>query len=141
MKLFQFGALVLLAATLIPAKVRAADVNLEGAWVAARAERNGAPASELIGNRLSFEGSRFRISKDESLIYGGSFSVSSGMSPAQIDFAVEKGTAKGQSWLGIVKVENEMLTICDNAPDPKAPRPAKFGTSAGSNHVCLTFRR
>ena len=141
MKLFQFGALVLLAATFIPAKARASDTSLEGTWVAATAERNGAPANELVGNRLSFEGSRFRISKENSLIYGGSFTVNSAASPAQIDFAVEEGAAKGQSWLGIVKVEYEMLTICDNAPDPQAPRPAKFGTAGGSNHVCLSFRR
>ncbi|WP_119389614.1 TIGR03067 domain-containing protein [Taklimakanibacter lacteus] len=147
MRLFQYGALMLPAFVLLGMPARAADVeqplatSLEGDWTAVTAERNGAAAGELVGNRLAFDEDRFRISRDNQAIYGGGFTLNSEVSPAQIDFAIGEGAARGQSWLGIVRLEHEVLTICDNAPDPKAPRPTGFATSAGSGHVCLTFKR
>lgn len=147
MKLFQYETLALLALVLLGTPARAADMeqslatSLEGNWTAVTAERNGAAASELVGNRIAFDKDRFRISKDDQAIYGGGFRLNGDVTPAQIDFAIEEGAAKGQGWLGIVRLEHEVLTICDNAPDPKAPRPAGFATSADSGHVCLTFKR
>ncbi len=143
MTLFQIGAMTLLVMVLVPATATAASLasTLEGRWTAVAAERNGLPASELNGNQISFDKAVFRISHDGALIYGGSFTVDDTASPVRIDFAIKEGEAKGQSWLGIARIENEMLTICDNAPDGAAPRPSEFTTSPGSGHVCLTFRR
>ena len=82
---------------------------------------------------------RFRITKDGSLLFGGRFAKNSAKEPAQIDFAVEDGAAKGQSWAGIYKIENDELTVCDNAPIPTAPRQMEF--TAPKGYVCLTFKR
>jgi hypothetical protein len=42
-----------------------AQKNLQGSWTATKAERDGKPAGDVVGNRLSFTGNRFRIqSKD-----------------------------------------------------------------------------
>ncbi len=119
----------------------AQESELEGTWSAIAAERDGAQANELLGHRLELAGGRFRISNRGELLFGGRFTVKRGEQPAQIDFAIEEGPARGQGWAGIFRIEKSLLTICDNAPDPAASRPREFTAPRGSGHVCLTFRR
>src|SRR5947207_23965 len=38
-----------------------AQKTLQGAWTATRAERDGKPADDLVGHRLSVTGNRFQI--------------------------------------------------------------------------------
>jgi uncharacterized protein (TIGR03067 family) len=83
--------------------------------------------------------SRYR--KQGTVLFGGSFTTNLGEVPAQIDFKIEEGNAKGQNWLGIFKIENGALTICDNAPSPTAPRQHDFDSPKGSGYVCLIFER
>ena len=115
--------------------------DLAGAWTATAAERDGAAAPELVGNRIEFLGDRFSIAKAGAVLFAGHVSIAPQAVPATIDFTIEEGAAKGQSWSGIFKVENGTLTICDNAPDMKAKRPSSFVAPKGSGHVCLQFRR
>lgn len=111
--------------------------DLEGTWSAISAERDGAAASELIGHRIEFAGDHFQIAGKDGVLFGGSFTVAA----AHIDFKIAEGAARGQSWAGIFRIENGLLTICDNAPDPSASRPREFGAPKGSGYVCLTFKR
>ncbi|MGE0005311.1 MAG: TIGR03067 domain-containing protein [Parvibaculaceae bacterium] len=137
-------ALFLILAAAPP--VLAADVvppkdDLNGTWTAVSAERDGAAAGELLGNHIEFDGDRFRIVKGDNLLFGGRFTTDPDNTPAEIDFSVEDGLAKGQDWAGIYKIENDALTVCDNAPDPSAARPQDFAAPTGSGHVCLSFER
>jgi len=43
----------------LPAK--AEEAALQGNWTATKAERDGKPADDLVGHRLSFTGDRFEI--------------------------------------------------------------------------------
>lgn len=115
--------------------------DLEGTWSAISAEQDGAAASELIGHRVEFAGDHFQISGKDGVLFGGNFTVDAAQAPAHIDFKIAEGAARGQSWAGIFKIENGVLTICDNAPDPAASRPRELGAPKGSGHVCLTFKR
>lgn len=135
----EWLALVLLLAN---SQVSAAEMApLKGSWTAIEAWRDGAAAPELLGNRIEFTGERFRISKPGSLIHSGRYAANPEALPAQIDFMLEEGVAKGQSWSGIYRIDNGRLTICDNAPKPTAPRQSTFEAGKGSAYVCLTFRR
>lgn len=122
-------------------ELAAQDKDLAGTWTAISAERDGAPAGELVGHRIAFAGNHFQISGKEGVLFGGSFTVDAAQAPAHIDFKIEEGAARGQSWMGIFKIENGLLTVCDNAPDPAAPRQPDFGAPKGSAYVCLTFKR
>lgn len=113
--------------------------DLKGSWVAFAAERDGASADEIVGNSISFTGSRFSIEKAGKVIFAGHVVLAKG-TPAPIDFTIEKGEAKGEAWKGIFKIEKATLTICDNAPDTKARRPGDFAAPKGSGYVCLKFR-
>ncbi len=115
---------------------------LEGTWRATEAERNGAPAPDLVGHMLLFSGETFEIVDDAGVvIYDGRFAANGTVSPATIDFVNERGEAAGQTWLGIWAREGTGLRVVDNAPDPTRPRPAAFAAPAGSGYVALRFAR
>ena len=118
-----------------------ATAKLGGAWTAVSAERNGKPADELKGHRLTFAGDTFVIQRDGKTLYKGTFKTDPAKKPAQIDFRNTEGETKGQTWRGIYLLEGDTLKTVDNAPDPKNPRPAQFTTTPDSGHVMLTFKR
>jgi uncharacterized protein (TIGR03067 family) len=119
-----------------------AQKNLQGSWTATKAERDGKPAGDVVGNRLSFTGNRFRIqSKDGKPLYAGSIRVDPSAKPAAIDFEHTQGVLKGKTWKGIYALDGDTLTICDNAPNLDKGRPAAFEAKSGSGYVLVTFKR
>lgn len=134
--------LTLLAAALgmIAVAATAQEPPLAGAWRAVDAEQDGAPAPQLIGHKLSFDGAGFEIVRpDGTMVYQGTFGVDPAAQPAAIDFANTAGLAAGVTWAGIWKRDGATLTIIDNAPDPGKPRPTAFDAPAGSGYVMLVF--
>jgi uncharacterized protein (TIGR03067 family) len=120
----------------------AAPADLEGTWIASRAEREGERADEVLGHRLAFRGNRFQIdSKDGNPIYAGTFQINPNAAPATIDFEHKQGALNGKLWKGIYLVNGETLSICDNAADLEKGRPTAFEAKAASGSVLLTFRR
>jgi len=132
---------LLMAASVATDAVAQSPGKLDGSWTAVSAERNGKPADELKGHRLTFAGDTFVIERDGKTLYKGTFKTDPAKKPAQIDFRNTEGEAKGQTWRGIYRLEGETLTTVDNAPDTKKPRPTQFTTKPDSGHVMLTFRR
>ena len=143
--LIQVVCLLLLGAWLAPVHAQAdreAPANLQGTWDATRAVRDGKPAGDVIGNRLSFAGHRFEIqSRDGKRLHGGIVRVDPTAKPAVIDFEHAEGALKGKVWKGIYALDVDTLTVCDNAPDLKRNRPVAFEAKPGSGHVLLTFER
>jgi uncharacterized protein (TIGR03067 family) len=122
-------------------RTEAAETKLQGNWTATKAERDGKPAAEIVGHRLSFTGDRFEIKdKDGKLVYGGTVRVDPQTKPATIDFESTEGALKGM-WKGIYTLAGDTLTICDNAPNTEKPRPPAFEAKAGSGYVLVAFRR
>jgi uncharacterized protein (TIGR03067 family) len=133
-------AVLLTAGLTTDARAQAAS-KLDGAWTAVSAERDGKPADELNGHRLTFAGNTFVVDRDGKVLYKGTFKADPARRPARIDFRNTEGEAKGATWLGVYRLEGDTLTIADNAPDPMKPRPTRLSTTAGSGHVMLTFKR
>ena len=139
------GIHLALALTLgIAARAVAADLardpaGLQGNWRAIAAERNGAPAPEIIGNELTFEGDRFRITRDGAVLFGGRFTTAPGDMVQRIDLAQTEGATLRGTWRGIWRLEGERLEIVDNAPDMSAPVPSGFAAGPGSGHVRILF--
>ena len=120
----------------------AAQKNLQGAWTATKAERDGNAADDVVGHRLSFAGNRFQIqSKDVKPLYAGTVRVDPSAKPAAIDFRHTEGALKGKAWKGIYALDGNTLTICDNAPNLDKGRPAAFEAKKGSGYVLITFTR
>jgi uncharacterized protein (TIGR03067 family) len=130
---------------LVPAFAQPAEEaqkQLQGTWAAAKAERDGKGADDVVGHRLSFAGNRFQIrSEDGKLLYEGTFRVEPSTQPAAMDFEHTEGTLKGKAWQGIYALDGDTLTICDNAPNLDKGRPAAFEARTGSGYVLITFTR
>lgn len=119
-----------------------AQPNLQGAWIATKAENEGKAAEDVVGHRLVITGNGFQIrSGDGKLLYGGSVRMDPSAKPASIDFAHKEGVLKGKAWKGIYALDGDTLTTCDNAPDMKKSRPAAFQAKRGSGYVLITFKR
>lgn len=122
--------------------VEAAETNLQGAWIATSAEREGKAADEVVGHRLSFAGDSFQIqSKDGKALYAGTVRMDPSAKPAAIDFEHREGVLNGKAWKGIYAVNGDTLTICDNAPNLEKGRPGAFEARSGSGYVVVTFKR
>jgi uncharacterized protein (TIGR03067 family) len=117
------------------------EKSLQGVWIAASGERNGAPADDLKGHRLTFTGNRFVIRAKGKLLYEGTFRADASKTPATIDFTHTAGEAKGKVWLGVYLLQRDVLKICDNADDLTKGRPAALSTGPGTGQVLLTFKR
>jgi uncharacterized protein (TIGR03067 family) len=115
--------------------------NIQGAWAVVSAERNGKPAPDVAGHRLTFSGDAFTIRHERHTLYRGTYAVDPDRKPAEIDFQHADGELKGKVWKGIYRFEGAALRICDNAPDMARPRPTLFSAKAGSGHICVVFRR
>jgi len=130
----------LVLACALPAE--AAEMTLQGTWIATKAEQDGKAADDLVGHRLSFMGNRFEIrSKEDKPLYAGTVQINPSTKPATIDFQQKKGALKGKVWKGIYVVDGDTLTTCDNAPNLKKGRPAAFEAKSGSGYVLITFKR
>jgi uncharacterized protein (TIGR03067 family) len=120
----------------------AQQASLAGAWTAVEAERDGAPATDVVGHRLTFEGGSFEIAApDGRQVYAGIFRSDASADPRAIDFRNTQGEAAGADWAGIWRLEGTVLTIVDNAPDPSRPRPTDFAAPAGSGYILVVFQR
>ena len=115
--------------------------NVQGAWIVVSAERDGKPAADVAGHRLTFSGDAFTIRHERHTLYRGSYAVNPDRKPAEIDFQHLEGELTGKAWKGIYRFEGAALRICDNAPDITRPRPTQFSAKAGSGHICIVFKR
>ena len=61
--------------------------------------------------------------------------------PAAIDFEHAEGGLKGKTWKGIYALDDNTLTICDNAENLDAERPSTFDAKSGSGYILVTFTR
>ena len=69
----------------------------------------------------------------------GTTKIGPAESPMTIDMSYTEGYIKGQTALGIYKIEDDLLTICRAAPDK--PRPTEFSSRPGSGHTLMTYKR
>jgi uncharacterized protein (TIGR03067 family) len=119
-----------------PAAERA---KLQGTWRAVAAERNGAPAPDVVGHDLTFLGDRFRITRDGGLLYGGAYTIDPSAEPSRIDFQQDEGADLRGTWKGIYRLDGGRLEIVDNAPDMGKPAPTQFAAGPGSGYVLVQF--
>ena len=115
--------------------------KLDGTWTAVSAERDGKPADELRGNRLTLAGNTFVIRREGKTLYRGTFTTDPARKPAHIDFRHTEGELNGKTWLGVYVLDGDSLQIADNAVDMAKPRPTRLATRPDSGYVLLAFKR
>ena len=105
---------------------------LNGTYTMVSGELNGEKITDdiLKSTSLKMDGNKHFGKVGDSSITG-THKLNPNKSPKEIDSTHVEGPLKGQSYLGIYKIENDVWTVCF-AP-PGKPRPRDFSTKAGSD--------
>jgi len=118
-----------------------AQTTLAGDWVSVDEALAGKADPVLTGHHLRFKEGRFRITKDDRLLFGGRFETDTGSKPPTITFHQTETPTLNGVWHGIYELDGDSLTICDNAYDMTRPRPKAFDDCSAAGYVILRFTR
>jgi uncharacterized protein (TIGR03067 family) len=117
-------------------------MELEGTWqaVAYALDGNKASAEDMAKIKLSIDTSGLATALREGQPFiAATTTLDPTTSPMNIDFTYSLGNLKGQTALGIYKIEDDLLTMSRSAPGQD--RPAEFDSKPGSGHTLMTYRR
>jgi uncharacterized protein (TIGR03067 family) len=124
------------------ALIEANRTELTGTWKAVSYSLDGNKAADEDMKRieLAIEADGKATALREGKVFiAGTTRIDPTSNPMTIDVTYTEGDPKGQTALGIFKIEDDLLTICRSAPD-KA-RPTEFSSKPGSGHTLMTYRR
>jgi uncharacterized protein (TIGR03067 family) len=115
--------------------------KFEGDWVFSSWDHAGNPlpaeARETAkwtvkGEKYTFE---FNDLKEE-----GTIKLDPGKKPATIDLAITEGEDKGNSQVGIYKMDGDTITVCLAPPGAK-DRPTEFKSTEENGYILATIKR
>jgi uncharacterized protein (TIGR03067 family) len=123
------------------ALVAAGRRELTGTWQSVSYALDGKKASDddMKKIQLVFDADgNTKALNDGKVFLASSTKIDPTANPATIDIIFAGGEGKGETALGIYKIEDGVLTICRSAPG-KA-RPAEFTSNAGSGLTLMSYR-
>jgi uncharacterized protein (TIGR03067 family) len=124
------------------ALIEAGGQELAATWQALEytLDGNRAPDEDIKKVKLVIDGQGNAAAyRDGKIFIGGSAKIDPTKNPMTIDVMYTEGDYKGQTGLGIYKIEDDVLTICRAAPDHA--RPTEFASRPGSGHTLMTYKR
>jgi len=111
---------------------------LQGTWTVAALEVDGQPVAAPGDAYVVIEGSRF-ASTGMGAEYEGTLELDASASPPRIDMRFDKGPEKGNTNLGIYRLEGDSWTLC--LATRGTLRPATFESTPGSGIAVETLVR
>jgi uncharacterized protein (TIGR03067 family) len=124
------------------ALIEIARQELTGGWQAVSYALDGQKASDedMKKIKLVFDPAGKATALNEGKVFIASATkIDPAKKPMTIDMTYTEGDLKGQTALGIYKIEDDLLTICRSAPN-KA-RPTEFSSEAGSGNTLMSYQR
>ena len=115
---------------------------IEGTWRIVALEVNGNKAGEEDARKLSVvNGSdgTWRLLSEGKEISKGTSTIDPTKKPKCLDFTTTEGEEKGKPYLGIYELGEKTRKMCFAPPGKE--RPTEFITTAGSEHILVTFER
>jgi uncharacterized protein (TIGR03067 family) len=109
---------------------------LQGTWAVATLEING--RAMVAGSQIILKGDAF-TTRSMGAEYEGTFRLDEAKSPKTIDMTFTKGPEKGNTALGIYKLDGDVWTICLTIT--AKVRPTKFETAQGSGLALESLKR
>ena len=115
--------------------------KFQGIWTFASSEAGGkkAPADDLKGLTITFEGNKHTVKKGDEVLQVGTQKLDPSKSPKTIDVTITEGPKKGAVMLGIYQIDADTLTVCFDEEGKK--RPTEFKSAAGSETFVNVHKR
>jgi uncharacterized protein (TIGR03067 family) len=116
--------------------------ELAGTWQAVSYARDGNEASyeDLKSVQLVMDPrGQATVLREGKVLLAGSTKLDPTADPMTLDLTFTEGDSKGQTALGIYRIEGDLLTICRAASD--RARPTAFTSRPGSGQALMTYRR
>ena len=115
--------------------------KLHGVWTFESVVAGGqkAPADDLKGLTLIFEGDKYTVKKGDEVIQVGTQKLDPSKSPKAVDVTIIEGLNKGTSMLGIYEIDGDTLKVCFDEDGKK--RPKQFKSPAGSKTFVNVHKR
>jgi len=132
----------LLALAHASAQEAASDLKkFQGAWRLVRAEADGkkTPDEEVKKIRLTIQGNRFVLRRDDKVLSEGTFSLDDATNPKAIDETLTAGPRKGKTFLAIYEIDDVHHKICFAAAGKH--RPKDLSAPAGSGRLLQLWKR
>ena len=115
--------------------------SIVGEWVGETGVRGGKADNPPPGASITFNNDGKVLMKEggQDKAEEGSYKVDPKKDPAEIDITPPDG--KGQTIVGIYKIEGDTLTICFNESEKPEDRPKEFVSPPGSETMVVTCKR
>jgi uncharacterized protein (TIGR03067 family) len=120
----------------------AARLELAGTWQAVTYALDGVKASDedMKKVKLTFDrDGKTEASNEGKVFIASTTKIDPTKEPMTIDISFTQGSQKGQTSLGIYKIDGNVLTICRASPG--SPRPTEFASQRGSRHTLMTYKK
>jgi len=119
--------------------------KFQGTWQVVSAQDSGNPVPEEVVQNLKIviKGKQLTLKGVEDLIqkFGKiTLTIDPATTPKIIDFKIEAGSEKGNSFEGIYELKGKQLKIC-SATVSGGNRPNEFKAESGSNRVLFVLKR
>jgi uncharacterized protein (TIGR03067 family) len=127
-----------------PALLAVARREMAGTWQATSYALGGQAASdeEMKKVTLTIDAAGQAVARSDGKTFiAGTTTIDATRLPMTLDISYTEGDSatKGQTALGIYKIEDGVLTICRAAPGK--PRPTEFASPPGSGLTLMTYKR
>jgi uncharacterized protein (TIGR03067 family) len=105
---------------------------IAGVWSCIEAFNNGnkLPPEKTSQLKLTLTDKQFKTQLGEQALFDSTYTLDSSKTPAHIEMLGNEGDLKGKPALGIIKLENGILTLCYVMPGSE--RPTAFTSHLGS---------
>lgn len=114
--------------------------QLEGTWVMVSGEDKGEklPEDTIKNAKLTMDGDKHTVKLGDATIVG-THKVKAKADPKEIDATDTEGPFKGETTLGIYKLEGDTFTVCFAPPNKE--RPKEFTSKSGTGQFVHVWKR
>jgi uncharacterized protein (TIGR03067 family) len=108
--------------------------DLVGSWTCVSAMIDGKPLAEATAKelRLTLTTDRYKTERGEQVLFDSTYKVDASKTPTAIDMIGTEGDLKGKSALGILKLDDETLTMCYVMPGKERPTALESQPNSGA---------